>query len=88
MSLLQTPKLADVVPVQEHSHRGNYKQIGFKCSSSTIESWVIAVQLGTEWTEVQHKHRGNKVQLTTHDAHLTPVKRWFLQLGAEWTEVD
>lgn len=75
MSLLQTPKLADVVPIQEHSHRGNYKQLGFKCSSSTIESRVITVQLGTERTEVQHKHQGNEVQLTTHDAHLTSVKR-------------
>lgn len=41
-------KLADVVIVLEHSHRGNYKQIEFKCYSSTIESWVIAVQLGKE----------------------------------------
>lgn len=41
-------KLADVVIVQEHSHRGNYKQIGFKCYSSTIDSWVIAIQLGEE----------------------------------------
>lgn len=49
-------KLADAVIVLEHSHRGNYKQIGFKCCLSAIESRVIAVQLGKEQTKVQHKH--------------------------------
>lgn len=51
-------KLADWVISLKHSHKGNNKQIGSTYYSSTIELFVIAIQLGmTEGqTERQNKH--------------------------------